>query len=149
MQFWSNLIIIWRDVEDYSLLIIQTARQQDAGENLITWKIVAEKCDFIFSCLFHVLFLTQGEFWRGPLLGQVWFHSGSSLCRRGSGGGWSGDPDHDVSTSYAFGLKEPRDLGSTLTHQGHGFFQGTLYQNISISGVMFSHLENGNIYACT
>lgn len=55
MQFWSNLIIIWRDVEDYSLLIIQTARQRDAGENVITWKIVAEECDFIFSCPFHVL----------------------------------------------------------------------------------------------
>lgn len=60
MQFWSNLIIIWRDVEDYSLLIIQTARQRDAGENLITWKIVAEECDFIFSCLFHVLVSDPG-----------------------------------------------------------------------------------------
>lgn len=83
----------------------QRVRHQGEFNNLRRW---LPKSVVSFSVVsFMYLFPTQGEFWRGPLLGQVRFHFGSSFCRRRSGGGRNGDPNHDVSTSSAMVKRSP------------------------------------------
>lgn len=71
-------------------------------------------------------------------MGQVWLHFGSSLCRRGSGGGRSGDPNHDVSTAFAV-VKKSSETGFYF-QRGRGSSQGALYWSIPVSEPVFPHL---------
>lgn len=114
----------------------QRVRHRGEFNNLRRW---LPKSVVSFSVVsFMYLFPTQGEFWRGPLLGQVRFHFSSSFCRWRSGGGRNGDPNHDVSTSPAMVKRSPRTW--VLLRKRPGIFPGslkwkhfTLWDNVSSS----------------
>lgn len=85
------------------------------------------------------LFLSQGEFWWGPLLEQIRFHVAASLCGWGIGGGRSRDPHHDVSTFYC-GREETEDLSSPSS-AGSGFPWGNNKKSFLLRARVFSSLK--------
>lgn len=85
---------------------------------LNNWK-AAKECGFLSSLqlsLSMFLFPTQGEFWRGPLLGQVRFHWFLS-CGWGPGGGRR---ETQIMTSTSLWLSGIQGLGFASTG-GRGF----------------------------